>query len=547
VLLAAAAFGNALTGEFLYDDLPYIVENPQVQQPTLARIFAQPLTERRELGLYRPIPLLTYALQAGGRGEEAPSWPFHALNVGLHAAVTLLVLALALRLGTTRAVALVAAALFAVHPVHVEPVDWIVGRAELLAALFGLAYVVLSLDAGGRPSPRRRLAAFACFACACFSKESSFALPAVVVAVDFARGRRPRFVELLRRYAPEALLLAAVALLRVEIIGHFGPSLSLGPYGRRSWLERLPIAANLLGAYFRRCIVPSPPRIFFHRSEFSGWQVDPLIGLALLAAAFLLFRRERTPRAALVAFPVALLTVLNLVPIQETLAERFLYLPSAFACVALGALIAKPLERELAARGRASLSILPPLAVVAALLGCCWYWNPVFDDALSLWRHNSALAPELPFPHYQAAYFLNQKQVWTARRAGETGALEEYELALARNDVLLARNEEGMPRDQLIRSYLSLGDIYVERLPLERRDPVKARSYLEKAIEVGKATDSKVDPELGKALLLSAHFHRELGIAKQEAETYLRAALELELSGELKAAVSEDLERLKKE
>lgn len=461
--------------------------------------------------------------------------------------MTLLVFALARKLSAARAVAFIAAALFAVHPVHVEPVDWIVGRAELLAALFGLGYVVLSLDAGERPSLRRRIAAFACFACACFSKESSFALPAVVVALDFASGRRPRLVELARRFAPEAILLAAVAVLRIEVIGQFGPSALMGPYGKRSWLERLPIAANLLGAYFRRCVVPSPPRIFFHRSEFAGWHLDPLVGLALLAAALMIFRRERAPRAALLAFPVALLPVLNLVPIQETLAERFLYLPSALVSIALAALLAKPLVRELAARGRASLSLLLPIAAVAALLGACWYWNPIFDDAMSLWRHNVALAPELPFPHYQAAYFLHQKQIWTSRGAGETGALEEYELALARNDALLARNEEGMPQDQLIRSYLSLGDIYLERLPPERRDYAKARANLSNAIRVGRATDRRIDPELGKSLLLYAQLrHVTPGISKEEARAALKAALELGLSPDLAAAVQDDLERLEK-
>lgn len=487
-------------------------------------------------------------MQARGRGEEAPSWPFHALNVALHAAVTLLVFALALRLGAARPVALVAAALFAVHPVHVEPVDWIVGRAELLAALFGLGYVLLAVEDGERRPLSRRVASFACFACACFSKESSFALPAVVVAIDLARGRRPRLVELLRRFAPEALLLAAIALLRVDVIGRFGPSMALGPYGSRAWFERLPIALNLLGAYFRRCFLPTAPRIFFHRSEFSGWHVDPLIGLALLAAAWLLFRRDRATRAALVAFPFALLTVLNLVPIQETLAERFLYLPSAFACVALGGLLAKPLQRELAARGRASLTLLLPVAAVGALLGACWYWNPVFDDAMSLWRHNAALAPELPFPHYQAAYFLNQKQIWSSRGANETGALEEYELALARNDALLARGEEGMPRDQLIRSYLSLGEIYLDKLPPERRDFAKARTNLKSAIHVGTATDAKVDPELGWALLYYAQLrHTTPGIPKEDARNALHAVPELNVSAELKAAAREDLERLEKE
>lgn len=491
---------------------------------------------------------MTYALQADGRGEEAPAWTFHALNVALHAAVTMVVLALALRLGAPRPAALVAAALFAVHPVHVEPVDWIVGRAELLAALFGLSYVILALDDGQRRSPWRRVASFACFAGACFSKESSFALPAVVVAIDLARGRRPRLVALLRRFAPEALLLAAVAVLRVEVIGHFGPSIALGPYGKRAWFERLPIATNLLGAYFRRSLLPSPPRIFFHRSEFAGWHLDALIGLALLAAAAFAFRRDRSTRAALAAFPVALLTVLNLVPIQETLAERFLYLPSAFACVALGALLAKPLERELADRGRASLSLLLPVAVVAAGLGACWYWNPIFDDAMSLWRHNAALTPELPFPHYQAAYFLNRRQIWSSRGANETGALEEYETALRLNEALLARGEEGMPPDQLIRSQFSLGNIYARELPPDRRDYARAVHHLRRAISVGAQIERHLDPELGKSLLLLAWLRNvTTSVSQEDARNALRAVLELPVSDEMHAAAREELARLEQE
>jgi tetratricopeptide (TPR) repeat protein len=548
-LLASAAFSNALRGAFLYDDYPYIVENPQVQQPTAHRLFGEPLTaESPQLGLYRPLVVASYAMQARGRGEEAPTWEFHALNVALHVGVTLLAFLLALRLGLPQVVALVGAALFAVHSVHVEPVDWIVGRAELLAALLGLAYVVLSLDANRTGARGRRVAAWACFAAACFSKESSFALPGVVVALEFARGARPRLLELVKRHAAEALILVVVACIRIDVIGRFGPDLGLGPYGHRSLLERVPVAANLLGEYFLRCVVPPPPRIFFHRSEFLGLHAGALAGLALYAAALALFRRDRGVRAALVAFPVALLTVLNLVPIQETLAERFLYLPSAFACLALGALVAAPLRRELAMRRRAALSLLPPVVAVALLLGATWYWNPIFDDALALWRHNVAQAPELPFPHYQAAYFLHQKKIWTARVADDTGAVEEYEEALRLNDALLAKGEEGMPPDQLMRSHLSLGDIYSTQLPAEHRDHARAERHLRQAITIGAHIESRLDPELGKSLLLLAWLrHVKPGVSQKDARNALLAATELPLSPELLAAAHEDLARLEKE
>jgi len=548
-LLAIAAYSNALRGAFLYDDFPYVVENPQVQQPTARRLFGEPLTaETPQLGLYRPLVVASYALQARGRGEEAPTWPFHALNVALHACVTLLLARLALQIGLAPVSALVGAALFAVHPVHVEPVDWIVGRAELLAALLGLAYVVLSLEANRTGTRGRRIAAWACFAAACLSKESSFALPGVVVALELARGARPRLIELVKRHAGEAVILAIVACVRIGVIGRFGPDLGLGPYGHRSLLERVPIAANLLGEYFRRCLLPSPPRIFFHRSEFSGLHASALAGLLLYAAALALFRRDRAVRAALVAFPVALLTVLNLVPIQETLAERFLYLPSGFACLALGAVVAAPLRRELAARGRASLSLLPPVVAVGLLIGATWYWNPVFDDALGLWRHNVAQAPELPFPHYQSAYFLHQKRIWTSRVASDTGALEEYEAALRLNDALLAKGEEGMPPDQLMRSHLSLGDIWSTQLPADHRDYAKAERHLRQAISIGARIERRLDAELGKSLLLLAWLrHVKPGVSQKDARNALLAATELPLPAELLAAAREDLARLEEE
>src|SRR5207302_1491031 len=83
--------------------------------------------------LYRPLVSMSYALQAKlhGRGEGA-AWAFHLVNVLLHAAASAAVAELARRVSRSSAAALVAGLLFAAHPIHVEAVANIVGRAELM-------------------------------------------------------------------------------------------------------------------------------------------------------------------------------------------------------------------------------------------------------------------------------------------------------------------------------------------------------------------------------------------------------------------------------
>ena len=89
---------------------------------------------------------------------------FHAVNLVLHVGVTLLVFQLGLQLSRARSVALIAAVLFGVHPIHTEAVTGIVGRAEILAAFFGLLTLVWTISAAddnNRKSGRDALALLA--------------------------------------------------------------------------------------------------------------------------------------------------------------------------------------------------------------------------------------------------------------------------------------------------------------------------------------------------------------------------------------------------
>src|ERR1051325_7436599 len=132
--LAAATAGPSLGNGFVYDDVPAIVENPLCH--SLAHSAQIWVSSYWRAGLlYRPLTIQLFALEwrAGG---GAP-WPFHLVNLVLYAAAAWLVYRLARRVLPAGA-AFAAAALFAVHPVHVEVTANAVGQSELLAALFVL-------------------------------------------------------------------------------------------------------------------------------------------------------------------------------------------------------------------------------------------------------------------------------------------------------------------------------------------------------------------------------------------------------------------------
>ena len=129
LLLAAVVlvYGNTLRNEFTMDDGLYVVNNPQVTHPSLRALF----TPNKISNVFRPATFATLALDQAVSGGKP--FGFHLLNVMLHAAVTWLLYVLLLAiLGASpqsKSVALAAALLFAVHPIHTEAVASIVGCA----------------------------------------------------------------------------------------------------------------------------------------------------------------------------------------------------------------------------------------------------------------------------------------------------------------------------------------------------------------------------------------------------------------------------------
>lgn len=401
---AALAYAGTLRCGFVIDDVHQIVENDWVASFRHVReVFTSGVWdfEGRVSSYYRPLMYVWYMAIHALAGKSP--WAFHLGNVILHAAATALVTLVAARLLDGGApgprilpAPLAAGLLFALHPIHTEPVAWVAGACDVGFALFAVAAVWLWIDARDGAWGRVAAAAFCVLASALF-KEPGVTTVALLAAYDlFARPERIAPGRTALRYAALAAAPAVYLALRLHALGSFAPTAGGNPMDAGTWARSVLVLASRyveslavpVGLSFWHVFVPPP-------SWLSG---DVLLAAAVLAAAAgALWAAARASRAA--AFAVALLAI-PLLPafhlgalnqgIENAFTERYLYLPSA-GFVVLAALA----YRAVAARGAAaSRAALAGVTAVAALFAAGTVLRvPVWRDHLTLWSDASAKAP----------------------------------------------------------------------------------------------------------------------------------------------------------
>jgi tetratricopeptide (TPR) repeat protein len=413
--VALLATWPATDGGFVYDDLPYVVQNEAVVGD--ASLLGSALGEADQ-GLWRPVTVWSWRLQWSA---DAGAPAMLALNVWLHVGVSLLVLALGRRLGFSSSASALGALLFAVHPVHAEAVAWITGRSELLACGF-LLMAWLAHLAEGRAATA---ASIVLLSLACLSKENALIGPGLFLLADLSLRRRT--IPWLRLGLLAATVLGLFAA-RSLVLEHSLPA--HGPFLDTPLAGRVVAALAILGKSLQLLLLPHSLRVHYHGSEFE--QADPLL-LGLVAAAavavVLLWSRRRPAALAILLVPATLFPVLHIVPIGEPFAERFLYLPSVPFCLAGGALLAGWSRSELDRRGLGASLIVTLLALGGGLLASRAAAR-VFHDDLTLWSHAVQEAPQLAMTHYNHATFLVDAGRHYSLDAGLPGALDELRSSL---------------------------------------------------------------------------------------------------------------------
>lgn len=414
-VLAAAVFAShlpLLDAGYVQDDHVAVEGNAIVESGAASAIIASSYWEAARGGdrsLYRPVTVASFALERAVAGGARPPVS-HAINLILHAAVCWIVFSIAVRCGVDPTAALLAALLFAVTPSKSEAVANVVGRSELLAALFTLGSVRLALEPGVRSAA---WGAACCMLLACASKETGLsALPLVAyVALD---GRSWRDASGL--VAPSLLAAVVFVVLRTRALLAFFPAQIVPAVDNPLVLQHgVPYVATALGlvAWYAR-IVLFP---FGLANDYSGASIPiegsllaarPAIGVAILAALLWTATRGRVAAlfVAITLLPYLLVSNL-LVPVGAIFAERFLYLPTAGLSL-LAALAIDKLGRKARVIAIAAVAILGvsmfarsldwkddvtifaatarhnPKSQKAAL------WLGKFDDAIESWPDSAA-------------------------------------------------------------------------------------------------------------------------------------------------------------
>lgn len=392
---ALVAHASSLFAGIVWDDRVLLVDDERVRTlATLVTAWGESFFgphARNEM--YRPLVnaslALDWFLSGSEPGAVRAGW-FHAVNWILHAANAALVYLLLAgctkrRLGAP----LLAAVLWAVHPLAVEPVTWIAGRCDLLAAACGLASAVLLLRSPGKP--RLLAASVLLHGLGLFAKASIATMPVVVALalvahheVEPAKFLTPRFRgRFLWFVVPSALWIAA----RAAVLGTPFPVAD-----GRLWKD-VALLDGALGvgrAFFVQTLhVALPVRLSGDYAADPAWRPEgrealatSLAGLAMLAGSVVWGARRLRSRAAafpLLAYAVLSVPVLQIVPIGAIFADRFLYVPSAFLLLAVAEGLERLYYRWGAVRGL-TVTFVAALAlpVLSHLRAAVWRDEPTF-------------------------------------------------------------------------------------------------------------------------------------------------------------------------
>lgn len=466
VAITWGIYANSLPNGFVWDDYDLIVRNDRVR--SLGRIpgyfcstFMPAQSRESVASYYRPLVSMTFAVDYAAGGPGRP-WVFHLTNVLAYSVCVVVVFVLFRLLLENRWAAWLGALLFATHSIHTESVAWIAGRTDVLSAVF-MCVALLCLLRGrraesGGASALGFAAAFAAMLLALFSKEVALSLVPIYVVFELTWGRSKGFEAPASRRLAAVLVTGASAacyvLIRVAVTGGVGTGVGRGlsafsPAG-------LATAAKCIFAYLGKLALPVHLSAHFEVAPYetlagAGALLALAGGIGLGVLCVLAAVRDGRTGFAVWWIWLALAPALNLVPLPETAAERFAFVPSIGFCL----LVAIMAERMLT--GQAGPRSTVRIGVGAVLLICFCHGaltvarNPQWRSEYALCSSSVKTAPTEPRAHmalgtvYAAQMGLHARAVQHNLRAIELSPAMGYpHNQLGKSALLEGRVEESL-------------------------------------------------------------------------------------------------------
>lgn len=488
VLISGVIYFNSLGGKFFWDDWNIIIENPLVKNwSTVLKTFSPDYwlnVHAKAGGLtgqYRPLRNITFTLDY--TFWRTNPFGYHLTNYLLNLITVFLVAFVARKIFSCDRIAMLSGILFSVHPAHIENINYIKNRSDLLCLLFILLTLYLFIT-------RRHFLGILTYILAVLSKEFAVMLPVFFVFYMYLNSKLQKKQEWLK-ILPYLLISGLFILGQLLILKSDAQPQLVDPdiSGTNPILLVISTIINYISLMFLPVSLKVDRRIEVFGSIFN-WQVFFFV-LAVIVVMYFVHKSKDRAKYWLSIFWILtfLLPVSNIIPITgRAFAEQRLYIPSFGGVLFLGLVLNNLLDKEKSKKLTMAL-----IAAIVLFLGTKIIMrNHLWTDEILLWQHalkqdnrnlramNNLAASLFRRGYYQEAekiykeiikFWQTNDGAWTnlgiiSQMRGETDKAIEYF-----NKVL-----ELSPHDY--RSYANLGSIY-----LLKGDKQKAREFYEQALK----------------------------------------------------------------
>jgi tetratricopeptide (TPR) repeat protein len=468
-VLTWGVFGQTLRYDFVnYDDPHYVYQNTTITSGINLVNIAWAFTHIHSEN-WHPLTTITHMLDCQLHGLNA-GW-HHFTNVLLHClAVVLLFVALERMTGALWRSAFVAA-IFAVHPLHVESVAWIAERKDVLSALFFMLALLAYLHYTRTPSIGRYLTVALIVALGLMSKPMLVTLPFVLLLLDY--WPLGRFETHKSNNARRLLQLVLEKIPLIALSGISSAVTFLAQRGAIGWTDQLPVSARISNAlvayivYIRQMFWPARLAVFYPHPEnrLPVWEISLafVVLVGITAAAFVFRKKAPYFVTGWLWYLGMLVPVIGLVQVGwQGHADRYTYLSQiGLYIAATWALtdLTRSWRVQQMALGAAAISIVSVLSCLAWLQTSYWRNSEtLFTHALAVTGKNDVALNNL------GIIFLDKGQLDDAIFSLQAAIDLRPENAPAHDNLAKALLKKGQPAEAMIhyRKFLELEPTNVE-------------------------------------------------------------------------------------
>jgi Tfp pilus assembly protein PilF len=565
LVLAAATimvYGQVRHFEFInFDDTDYVTENINIRAGLTVEGIVWAFTTVHA-GNWHPMTWLSHMLDVSLFGMDPGG--HHVMNLLFHVLNTLLVFVVFSKMtGAMRQSAFVAA-LFALHPLHVESVAWVSERKDLLSTFFWILALWAYAWYAAAPSMRRYLTVGVFFCLGLMSKPMVITLPFVLLLLDYwplkrcqwshfsggANGGRALIFRLIREKIPLLALsvLSAAVTVYAQTSGGAVKDLDIFPPAVR--------AANAVVAYASYIIKMIWPVdlafLYPHPGMPPGWQVAGAFLMLVVITVFALVRAEKKPYVIFgwLWFTGTLVPVIGLVQVgMQAMADRYTYIPliGLFVMLTWG-------MADVARKWRLPIPVLALAAGVLLLASGALTWKQTgyWKNSETLFRHALDATRENFIAHYNLANVL-------ARQKDPAEAIFHYRQALRvksgfsdahinlGNTFSLQENDEEAIRHYraALKSQPQNARLHVNlAMALEKTGrPDQALAHYLEAIQIDPDNEdtryraANILFQSGKAAEAEAHYREVIRVAPDFAEAHYNLGVALFQKGDINGAI----------